>query len=262
VTEVTEIETVRVARDDWLRRWDAQQEVYTQDRERCFDVMLSFLAVLMPESFTVLDLAAGPGAISQRLLARFPQARSVAVDADPVMLQLGHAALGDRDGRLRWVQADFRDLGWPRSLGEERFDAVLSSTATHWLRPHELTSLYHQVFGVLRAGGVLLNGDGLPLPASQRRTRGAIAAVDERRQAQALGAGAESWTDWWESLGDEPSVQAALTERKHIFPSGSCSDHGTSPTLPFHEAAILAAGFEEVATVWQDLNKRLLLALR
>jgi hypothetical protein len=27
---------------DWLRRWDRQQQVYIEERERCFDVLLEF----------------------------------------------------------------------------------------------------------------------------------------------------------------------------------------------------------------------------
>ncbi len=73
----------------WLRRWDAQQTGYVPEREQRFAVMLDALAVLLPERFVALDLACGPGSLSQRLLARFPQARSVAVDMDPVMLALG-----------------------------------------------------------------------------------------------------------------------------------------------------------------------------
>jgi trans-aconitate methyltransferase len=62
---------------DWLRRWDAQQEGYVPEREARFTAMLDALADLLPASFTALDLACGPGSISQRLLARFPpRARS------------------------------------------------------------------------------------------------------------------------------------------------------------------------------------------
>ncbi|MGH8931315.1 MAG: class I SAM-dependent methyltransferase [Egibacteraceae bacterium] len=81
--------TMAVSWADWLRRWDAQQCVYIEDRERCFKVMFSFIEALLPPEVTVLDLACGPGAISQRLLRRLPGARSVAVDVDPVLLGLG-----------------------------------------------------------------------------------------------------------------------------------------------------------------------------
>lgn len=40
--------------------------------------MFAFLDGLLPDEITVLDLAAGPGAVSERLLRRFPQARGVA----------------------------------------------------------------------------------------------------------------------------------------------------------------------------------------
>jgi hypothetical protein len=75
---------------DWLRRWDAQQEGYVPERESRFSVMLDVLDELLPESFVALDLACGPGSISQRLLARFPGFREVGtiwqVLADRILL--------------------------------------------------------------------------------------------------------------------------------------------------------------------------------
>ena len=62
----------------WLQRWDAQQEGYVPEREPRFTAMFDALAELLPPSFVALDLACGPGSISQRLLARFPD---FAVDA-------------------------------------------------------------------------------------------------------------------------------------------------------------------------------------
>ena len=72
----------------WLQPWDAQQTAYLPDREGRFRAMLDVLHILLPEEFTALDLACGPGAISQRLLARFPKAQSIAVDLDPVLLTM------------------------------------------------------------------------------------------------------------------------------------------------------------------------------
>ena len=246
---------------DWLRRWDVQQGVYIEDRERGFEVMFSFLDALLPAEITVLDLAAGAGSISQRLLRRFPEARSVAVDVDPVLLTIGEGALGDMAGRLRWVRADLRNPGWVASLGQDGFDAVLSATATHWLQPPELAAVYRDIAGLVRPGGILLNGDGLSYPRSQTRIRAAVDAVDRRRQERAMDEGAEAWAPWWDALRAEPALRGAFAERDRIFPP-ECRPAGSSPTLAFHEAALLEAGFEEVATVWQDLHKRILLALR
>src|SRR5437868_9403959 len=95
----------------WLDRWDAQQAGYVPKREERFRVMLDVLEALLPEEFVALDLACGPGAISQRLLERFPAARCFAIDFDPVMLALGQGAVGTYDDRLRWIDADLADQG-------------------------------------------------------------------------------------------------------------------------------------------------------
>jgi trans-aconitate methyltransferase len=63
-----------------------------------------------------IDLACGPGSLSQRLLQRFPQARVIAVDVDPVLLALGRGALGTVGGRLRWVDADLASPDWAQAL--------------------------------------------------------------------------------------------------------------------------------------------------
>ena len=138
---------------DWLRRWDAQQEGYIPEREARFTAMFDALAELLPTPFVALDLACGPGSISQRLLARFPDARAIAVDLDPVMLAIGRGALGTVDGRLRWIEADLASPDWLETLGTQIdagwsrnrwvgstttsltcfVPAACSSTATTWL---------------------------------------------------------------------------------------------------------------------------------
>lgn len=262
-------DTIVVAWKRWLRRWDDQQGIYIEKRERGFEVMFSFLEALLPPQITVLDLAAGAGSISQRLLRRCPKACSVAVDIDPVMLAIGQGALGDMDGRLRWVRADLRNPGWTTAVGQDDFDAVLSATATHWLKPHELAAVYRDVVGLLRPGGVLLNADGLYYPRWQKRIWAAVQAVDQRRQQQAMDSGAETWADWWDALRTEPALREAFAARDRIFAPeqggiGSSERRlpQTAPTLAFHEAALLEAGFDEVETVWQDLHKRIILALK
>ena len=144
---------------DWMHRYDQQQSTYLPDREKRFTVMLDVLETLLPEHFVALDLACGPGSMSQRLLSRFPQARSVAVDIDPILLLLGQQVLGDMQGRLRWVEADISEPSWHSRLGEEQVDAVVSTTALHWLPAGSLVDLYRQLGDLVRPGGVFLNGD-------------------------------------------------------------------------------------------------------
>lgn len=170
--QLTEEQTAAIDWGSWLARWDAQQTGYLPDREDRFAAMATVLAQLLPPDFVVLDLCCGPGSLSQRLLAYFPQARAVAVDLDPVLLALGQGALGTLDGRLRWVDADLCDPTWVAQVGESQVDAVVSTTALHWLPTPDLVRVYHEVAKLLRPGGVFLNGDNMKfspqLPSLQK----------------------------------------------------------------------------------------------
>jgi trans-aconitate methyltransferase len=246
----------------WLQRWDAQQAGYVPQREERFQAMLDVLEALLPEKFVVLDLACGPGAISQRLLERFPQARCVAIDFDPVMRALGQSALGTYDGRLRWLDADLSDPRWVESLGEDAVDAALSTTAMHWLLAPHLAELYRQLGALIRPGGVFLNGDNMDfgpnLPTIQRYAQGTRDRVwtDESFAAR----GVETAEQWWAALEREPSMAPLIAERTRLF--ATKERQPTHPTFDLHVGALRSAGFREVATIWQSGTDRVLLAVR
>ena len=130
---------------DWIERWDRQQEVYLPDREERFTALVDAVEASAgrPDPL-VLDLGCGPGSLAVRLLARLPGASVVAVDADPVTLALGRAAYADRPA-LRFLSIDLRAADWASRLGLEPgrpVDAVVSTTALHWLSAAELRDLY------------------------------------------------------------------------------------------------------------------------
>jgi trans-aconitate methyltransferase len=246
----------------WLRRWDVQQEGYVPEREARFTAMFDAIAALLPPSFTALDLACGPGSISQRLLARFPDARAVAVDVDPVMLALGQGALGTAGGRLRWVDVDLDSPDWLDALGGTPIDAVLSSTALHWLWPDTLTRVYRDLAGRLTPGGLLFNADHLAFGAQQPTLARLSDAALEQQWSDAAFAerGIETSEQWWAALSAEPDIEPLLAERTRRFAAKRRQE--TAPDLAFHVTALRDAGFTEVDTIWQVLSDRVLLAVR
>ncbi|MGH2531161.1 MAG: class I SAM-dependent methyltransferase [Thermomicrobiales bacterium] len=247
----------------WLRRWDAQQEGYLPDREERFGVMLDVLDALMSDEFVAIDLAAGPGSISQRLLGRFPRARSLAVDLDPVLMTMGQAVLGDMDGRLRWVEADLNGDEWPAALGVERVDAVLSTTALHWLPPGGLNPLARRLASIVRPGGVFLDGDHMGFPPHLATFGRVSSALNERRWGTAFAApGAEDWDDWWSAFGQESGTGDLIEERTRRFAWSTHDADATAPILEVYEAALRDAGFREVGVIWQKLDNRVLMAVR
>ena len=180
----------------WIARWEIQQQGYLPDREDRFTALIDAVeeAAGRPDPL-VLDLGCGPGSLSVRLLDRIPAARVIAIDTDPVLLALGRAAYGQRDG-LRFADVDLRSNGWTAELGLDRpADAAVSTTALHWLRPQALHVMYARLATALRPGGLLLDGDHLKddpaaVPTLARLGQALIEREERRRFPDGL---PESW---------------------------------------------------------------------
>lgn len=246
----------------WLRRWDVQQVGYVPEREARFSAMFDALAGLLPETFVALDLACGPGSISQRLLARFPGAQAIAVDIDPVMLAVGRAVLGTVDSRLSWIEADLAAPNWQRALGEQKVDAVLSTTALHWLEPAALARVYGDIYRLLRPGGLFLNGDhmsfGPALPTLARLSDSDLNA--QWTDTSFAARGIETAEQWWAAIAREPGLESLLAARTQILAKKKQPDSRLG--FDAHVRALREAGFREIGTIWQVLSDRVLVAVR
>jgi trans-aconitate methyltransferase len=250
---------------DLLSTWDAQQAGYLPRREERFAAMVRTLGAVLGDRFTVLDLGCGPGSLSQRVLDAYPQATAIAVDADPLLLQLGRNALSGYGDRLRWVDADLRDPAWTTQLGVEGVDAAISTTALHWLDPGALFTLYRRMGQLVRPGGVLLNGDNLPYDPGQATHERLADEANQRAAHEAFTvAGVPDWERWWALAGDALAAEARERQERR-----QCADerYGTRDgdrltSLSTHVTALTEAGFREIGTIWQDLDDRILLAVR
>jgi SAM-dependent methyltransferase len=260
--ELTELDPS--AARDWIARWDRQQEVYLADREERFTALIDAVeaGTGRPDP-RILDLGCGPGSLSLRLLARIPAATVLAVDADPVTLALGRAAYAGVPG-LRFLDLDLRAAGWERGLGLEPghpVDAVVSTTALHWLNATELRALYRVLAGLLRPGGLFLNGDHLQLDETETPVLARLDRVLEEAEGRRRfpDGHAEDWRQWWQAVAADPALAAAAAERDRR----AVHHHGPeSKYLAVHAEALRAAGFAEIGTLWQRGSNRLLAATR
>jgi trans-aconitate methyltransferase len=249
----------------WLSRWDAQQQGYLPDREERFAIMLDVLGAQLRPDFVALDLACGPGSISQRLLDRFPEARTIALDTDPVLLALGEGALGTLGRRIRWLKDDLNDPTWVDRLADalagRPLDAVLSSTALHWLAGDVLARVYHQLGSLMPEGGVFMNADNMQFGRHEPTFQRIATAIKEREQQAAFqAAGAEDWETWWQALQQEVALAGLFAEREARF--GTRDRSWTRPSYDFQVGALREAGFREVSTFWQRRDNRVLLAIK
>ncbi len=263
----------QAAADAWIARWDAQQQAFLPDREERFTALIDAVQECAGrDDPLVLDLGCGPGSLAVRLLDRIPAASVIAIDADPLLLGLGRAALrgqawaesgSGRLGSLRYADIDLRVPGWTGALSLERqADATVSTTALHWLSPDALAAMYAEVAAVLRPGGLMLNGDHLTEDERTAPTLARLgqALIQREEHRRAPGGHGETWEGWWASVKADPALADLVAERaRRAF----VPEHHGSPSgrLDVHVDALRTAGFAEVGTIWQRGDNRLLCAV-
>ncbi|MFF4098155.1 class I SAM-dependent methyltransferase [Streptomyces sp. NPDC001903] len=241
----------------WQESWDRQQEWYMPDREERFRVMLDMVEALVGPTPRVLDLACGTGSITDRVFRRFPESTSTGVDLDPALLTIARGHF-DGDGRVTFVTADLKDPDWASALPYDTYDAVLTATALHWLHSPQLAVLYGQLAPLLREGGVFMNADHMPDPATPRLN----AAERAHRHAamdRARAAGALDWADWWALAAADPVLAEPTKRRYEIY--GEHAD-GDTPDDAWHVRTLRGAGFAEARTVWRSPSDALVLGLK
>ncbi|MEC4018680.1 class I SAM-dependent methyltransferase [Streptomyces sp. H27-D2] len=241
----------------WQDSWDRQQEWYLPDREERFRVMLDMVEALVGPEPEVLDLACGTGSITDRLLRRFPNARSTGVDLDPALLTIARGHFAD-DPRVTFVTADLQDPGWTGELPHRAYDAVLTATALHWLPTDVLRTLYGQLPGVLRDGGVFMNADHMPDDGTPRISA-AERAFRHARQGRTKAAGVQDWESWWQTAGADPVLAGPVARRFEIF--GSHADGEPHPA-EWHTDVLRAGGFGEARAIWRSVPDALVLGLK
>ncbi|MHB1526311.1 MAG: class I SAM-dependent methyltransferase [Candidatus Dormibacteria bacterium] len=252
---------------DWTslqQQWDSQQQAYLPDREDRLGALLDVVQAACGPAPRVLDLAAGTGSITRRLLSRLPGASAVLVDVDPALLAIAAGTFAG-DQRVGICRANLATSGWRDALGESdgSFNAVVSATALHWLTPDRVAGVYHEAGALLSAGGVLANADHMgdeglaSLSASFQRL------VEARSAGLREQTGALDWDGWWTMLRNQPELAALVAERDEVFRPRDGSSH-TESELPssWHIAALQAAGFRHAGVAWRALNDALVVGIR
>jgi SAM-dependent methyltransferase len=246
----------------WQHSWDRQQEWYLPDREERFRVMLDMVEALVGTEPRVLDLACGTGSISDRVLRRFPGARTTGVDLDPALLTIARGYFASEE-RAEFVTADLTEPDWTGRLPHGAYDAVLTATALHWLRTDALHGLYAQLAGLLRSGGVFMNADHMPDPDTPRINEAARKSDGARREREKA-AGAQDWSDWWQAAAADPVLAEPTAERFRLFGDPATGDHYEDQSQPprWHADTLRDAGFAEARAVWAAPSDGLVLGLR
>jgi SAM-dependent methyltransferase len=157
---------------------------------------------LVPRSARrILDLGAGDGRLLALLRLDRPDARGMATDLSPTMLDAARARFAD-DASVQVVE---HDLDAPLSvLGDAgSFDAVVSCFAIHHCSHARKRALYAEVYALLEPGGVFYNLEHVssPTPKLHEAFFAALGMTlaDEDRSNQLLDV--ETQVRWLREIG-------------------------------------------------------------
>ena len=108
---------------------------------------------------------------------------------------------------------------------------------------------------------MFLNGDNLKfgpqLPSFQKVAQ----TTKERTRIDAFERqGLEDWDSWWRALQAEPSLKELFVERERRFTWKPSGWH--PPIFDLHVAALRDGGLREVGVIWQNMENRVLMAVR
>jgi SAM-dependent methyltransferase len=231
---------------EWCDRWDRMQERHLVRRSERLGLIVDVIARSQGRAPVVLDLGCGTGSLAAAVLEGIAGARCVALDVDPTLLLLAESRLGAYSGRARLVTGDLRDTEVLGGL-EGPLDAIVSSTALHWLDEASLERLYAWAAEALREGGVFLNADHV---GSDRADLQALWVECRARELTSSGAAshADDWAGFWEAYGAALGPDA-MRHRAEALGEWEGIEDGLP--LIWHLDRLRSAGFRSVECFWR-----------
>lgn len=188
--------------------------------------MASLLVGLDRTPKLIIDVGSGPGTFLAELLALYPAARGVWVDASPAMLERARDTMAPFAGRVSYVVGDMAELaGLALPAGA---DVITNSRVAHHLSTAELDAFYQAGAQLLAPGGWLVTLDHIrPEPSWDERLRAVLPAF--------------------------AGPNAGMPTHPHVHPY---------PTMEDHVAGMSRAGLADVDVPWRAFYSCLVLGRR
>ncbi len=232
--------------EGWISRYDKMQQRHVVKRDERLDVILNLVRASCDSVKRVLDLGCGTGTLMLKILEEFSQAEVVGIDFDPYLLPLTRHRLKQYSERSRLILADLRKKEWLEDI-VPAYDAVVSTTALHWLEPNELQRSYFQIADILRAGGLFLNADHVGSENTRiqefwESCRQDI--LDESKEYEG-----EDWETFWKAYMDAINLKLYEIDQRVLNSWGGGVEEGMP--LSWHFDKLKKAGFICIDCFWR-----------
>lgn len=129
--------------------------VFTPSREEQISSLVSLIPARENEFFTVIDLGAGSGYLSSKILQAYPNVHVIAVDNDEQMLKAAKENLKVFGNRAEVISADLQHKLWFANMPQQ-VRCFVSSLVFYNLSDNLKKSLFHNLYTLLDAKGAIL----------------------------------------------------------------------------------------------------------
>lgn len=216
--------------------YERKQRLLVPRKDELLDTVVDCIPFEGDQGIHVVDVGAGHGALSERILARYERAHVTLVDSSEEMLTVAQQRLAAYAPRTSFVAADFNAEDWHAPL-EGPVHAVVSTLALQYLRTERRLPFFRDVYDLLSTPGRFLNGGAFDAedPYIQQR---AAQRMLEHTQRQLL-----------ETEGRQVSLEQLCEKTRRE--SGKA---GVNRMALGEQLAMLGeAGFQDAEVVWRYL---------
>ncbi len=244
--------------NDFLLTWESQQNALIEMREERFSFMMDIIEEVHPGVKKILDAGCGSGSFTMRLARRFKNATIYSIDYDPVLLRLAKNNVSTYGSRIRILEYNLKENVWANSMAGGQFDAIVSTTALHWIPKINLSAVYENFYRLLKDGGIFMDGDHFRSNRDNEDMRDMYSKIRKKISTYNLSKDrAMNWDEWWESISSSGIFNGELKERSNRYASG---EHDQKVSLEEHIDILNQSGFNTAGVIWQYLDNRVLFA--
>jgi hypothetical protein len=225
--------------------YERRQYLIIPRKDECLDTIVDFCPFGEDDEIHVVDLGAGQGALSKRVLARFKRAYVTLFDASDEMVAVAKEQLAEYEGRYSVVIGDFSDPDWYEPISRP-IHAIISNQALQYVRLECRTKFFQSVYSLLETPGYFANGGAFNTACRLIQECGEYKAL-ELTQKKLL-----------ELEGKQVSIEHLREKRKE-----GQAKAGVNRMLFEDQVAFLKnAGFEQAEVVWRYLLRGVVVAYK
>jgi tRNA (cmo5U34)-methyltransferase len=198
---------------------------------RMHEVMLDLSTSLTSPQSTLLELGAGTGIFTEKLLKANHFREIYVTDGAPAMLNIARQTLEAEHTRLHFLELDFT-TDWPSLLTGIRFEAITSLIALH--HAEDKQKLFQQIFSMLKPQGVFLLADHMAGTSAYieylfKRERALVRIGRENKPSQ------EQVQEMMSGAEERSKIEGNLCE-----------------SVAQYQSYLDQSGFENVECIWRD----------